>query len=75
MIVVGFLFDYKAKNKGLVLFQQHSSGLMRFVPSVETSLALKHQQPALLNVRFCLCPPEGCLNNTTLAFPYFPVWG
>lgn len=60
------------KNKDRVLLQ-HSSGLMRFVPSVQTSLALKHQQPALLNVRFLSLTARGC--DTTFAHPHFPVWG
>lgn len=65
------------KNKGLVLLQ-HSSGLMRFVPSVETSLALKQQQPAFLNVCFCLLAARGASkrhNFFFFFFSYFPVLG
>lgn len=71
LIDAGSFGNYKEKKQMRRLFSQHSSGLMRSVPFVETSLALKLRQPALSNVRSCLWPPEGRPRDTNLAFPQF----
>lgn len=58
-------------NKALVL-SQHSMGLMCYVPSVETSLALKHQ-PVLMNVSFVF-GRQGVYKHPALPLPYFADW-